>query len=179
MGPTDHHWCPFFASCNKLQQKYGWRWSERPTTQLLPIKSQGQKLVEVYSSFFLFDVSIVNANVLQSFIPNRSKRLLDFRLELVKGLVGNFSSRKQATPNQRVQQGHWPFLILKDGASGASRIIRLNGAQWSVRNATKEFVYRASRTIAKLTWLDAVISNLPEHPGQNAFIYFVILFKRM
>ena len=82
-----------------------------------------------YILFFLFDVSIVNAKVLESFVPNRSKRLLDFRLELVKGLVGNFSSRKQATPNQRVQQGHWPFLILKDGASGASRIIRLNGAQ--------------------------------------------------
>ena len=135
-------------------------------------------MVEVYSFFVLFDVSIVNAKVLESFVPNRSKRLLDFRLELVKGLVGNFSSRKPYQTNVS-KKDTGPFLILKDGASGASRINKLNGAQWPVRNATKEFVYRASRTIAKLTWLDAVISNLPEHPGQNAFIYFVILFKRM
>ena len=126
-------------------------------------------------------MAIVNVKVLESFIPNCSKRLLDFLLELVGqiGLVSNFSSRKQATSNQRVQEGHWPFLILKDGVSGASRMNKLNGAQWLVRNVTKEFVYRASRTIAKLTWLDAVISNLLEHSSQNAFIYFAILFKRM
>ena len=39
-----------------------------------------------------------------------------FRLELVKGLIGNFSSRKQAIPNQRrqrVQEGHWPIPYSK------------------------------------------------------------------
>ena len=93
-------------------------------------------MVEVYSFFVLFDVSIVNAKVLESFIPNRSKRLLDFRLELVKGLVGNFSSRKPHQTNVS-KKDTGPFLILKDGASGASRINKLNGAQWPVRNVTK------------------------------------------
>ena len=102
--------------------------------------------------------------------------LLDFRMELVKGLVGNFFSRKQATPNQRVQEGHWSFLILKDGGSGASRI-KLNGAQWLVRNVIRICLPRFKNHCAKLTWLDVVISNLLEHSSQNAFIYFVILFK--
>ena len=53
-----------------------------------------------------------------------------FRLELVKGLIGNFSSRKQAIPNQRrqrVQEGHWPIPYSK---GRCKRCLKNNQTKW-------------------------------------------------
>lgn len=62
-----------------------------------------------YVMWFLVDVSIVNAHILESESPSHTTRShLQFRLDLAKGLVNGFSSRSLSVAQGSLVRGHWP-----------------------------------------------------------------------
>ena len=62
-----------------------------------------------YILWFLVGVSIVNGHILESEALNHcSKTQLDFRLELAKILISNFSSHPLSFNEGRNTGGHWP-----------------------------------------------------------------------
>lgn len=67
-----------------------------------------------YLLWFLIDVSIVNAHILQKEALNHSSRSqMYFRLELAKMLVSDFSSRLLSVSDGRNTDGHWPEAATK------------------------------------------------------------------
>ena len=56
-----------------------------------------------YLFWFCLDATIVNAHLTQ----------LEFRIELVKALIGKFSSRQYTVREGAVQTGHWPVKMTK------------------------------------------------------------------
>lgn len=64
--------------------------------------------------WFLVDVSIVNAHILERLSLNhRNRTQLAFRLELVRDLIGDFSSRRLSVSSGRIEGGHWPISYTK------------------------------------------------------------------
>ena len=64
--------------------------------------------------WFLVDVSIVNADILEKVSQrNGSRTQLAFRLELVQALLGNFSARRLSVSSGRLEGGHWPISFSK------------------------------------------------------------------
>ena len=64
--------------------------------------------------WFLVDVSIVNAHILETEAENHLTRpQLQFRVELAKTLVGEFSSRSLSVSEGRTTDGHWPIEASK------------------------------------------------------------------
>jgi hypothetical protein len=67
-----------------------------------------------YLFWFLVDVSIVNAHILMQIAPNHPNMTqLLFRVELIKGLINGFSSRKQNITQNNVDGNHWPVEMTK------------------------------------------------------------------
>jgi len=67
-----------------------------------------------YLFWFCVDVSIVNAHILMHFVQNYPNLTqLQFRIELIKGLIGEFSSRRHTVQHGTVQSGHWPVKMSK------------------------------------------------------------------
>lgn len=67
-----------------------------------------------YLLWFCVDVSVVNAHILMleaDNFPNFTQ--LQFRLELVKMLISNFTSRKQNVQDGAVNANHWPVSMTK------------------------------------------------------------------
>ena len=59
--------------------------------------------------WFLVDICIVNAHILEKLSPrHRNRTLLAFRLDLIKNLIGDFSARKLSASSVRIEGGHWP-----------------------------------------------------------------------
>ena len=68
-----------------------------------------------YLLWFLVDVSIVNAHILESEAENhRTRPQLQFRVELAKKLVGEFSSRSLTVSEGRLTGGYWPVETSKE-----------------------------------------------------------------
>ena len=63
--------------------------------------------------WFLVDVSIVNAYILEVSRRNGSRTQLAFLLELVQALLGNFSARRLSVSSGRLEGGHWPISFSK------------------------------------------------------------------
>ena len=64
--------------------------------------------------WFLVDVSIVNAHILETEAENhRTRPQLQFRVELAKTLVGEFSSHSLSVSEGRLTDGHWPVETSK------------------------------------------------------------------
>lgn len=60
------------------------------------------------------DVSIVNSFILERKVPNhRSRAQLEFRAELVKDLIGNFTSRARTASSGQLEVGHRPIPFAK------------------------------------------------------------------
>ena len=67
-----------------------------------------------YLLWFLVDVSIVNGHILETEAQNhRSRPQLQFRVELAKTLIGEFSSRSLSVSEGRLTGGHWPVETSK------------------------------------------------------------------
>ena len=67
-----------------------------------------------YLLWFLIDVSIVNAHILEKEALNHlSRSQMYFRLELAKMLIGDFSSRSLSVSDGRNTDGHWPKAASK------------------------------------------------------------------
>ena len=67
-----------------------------------------------YLFWFCVDVSIVNAHILMQVAENHPNLTqLQFRIELMKGLIGEFSSRQHTVQHGTVQTGHWPVKMSK------------------------------------------------------------------
>lgn len=67
-----------------------------------------------YLFWFCLDVSIVNAHILMQIADNHPHLTqLEFRLELVNALIGEFSSRQHNVRGGAVQTGHWPVKMTK------------------------------------------------------------------
>ena len=67
-----------------------------------------------YLLWFLVDVSIVNAHILETEAENyRTRPQLQFRVELAKTLVGEFSSHSLSVSEGRLTDGHWPVETSK------------------------------------------------------------------
>ena len=63
---------------------------------------------------FCLDMSIVNAHVLMQVAENHPNLTqLQFHIELVKGLIGEFSSRQHTIQHRTVQLGHWSVKMPK------------------------------------------------------------------
>lgn len=64
--------------------------------------------------WFLVDVAIVNAYILEKLSPHhRSRTQLAFRLDLVQLLIGNFSARQLSASSGCLEGGHWPIKFSK------------------------------------------------------------------
>ena len=64
--------------------------------------------------WFLVDVSIVNAHILETEADNHPSRpQLQFRIDLAKTLVGDFSCRSFSVSEGRITAGHWPVKATK------------------------------------------------------------------
>ena len=64
--------------------------------------------------WFLVDICIVNAHILEKLSPRQSNRtLLAFRLDLIKNLISDFSARKLSASSVRIEGGHWPISYSK------------------------------------------------------------------
>lgn len=67
-----------------------------------------------YLFWFGFDVSVVNAHILMQMADNHPNLTqLQFRIELAKGLIGEFSSRQHTVQHGALQAGHWPVKMTK------------------------------------------------------------------
>ncbi|XP_048577744.1 piggyBac transposable element-derived protein 4-like [Nematostella vectensis] len=67
-----------------------------------------------YLFWFGLDVAVVNAHILMNLAPNHpSLTQLKFRVELARGLINGFSSRKHAVHEGSIQDGHWPMQMTK------------------------------------------------------------------
>ena len=67
-----------------------------------------------YLFWFCVDVSIVNGFILErKAINHRSRTQLDFRVELAKDLIGEFSSRGRTASAGQLEVGHWPIPFSK------------------------------------------------------------------
>lgn len=67
-----------------------------------------------YLLWFCVDVSVVNAFILERKAMNhRSRTQLDFRVELAKDLIGDFSSRARTVASGQVEGSHWPIPFEK------------------------------------------------------------------
>lgn len=65
-------------------------------------------------TWFLIDVSIVNAHILEKEALNHlSRSQMYFRLELAKMLIGDFSSHSLSVSDGRNTDGHWPKAASK------------------------------------------------------------------
>ena len=73
--------------------------------------------------WFLVDICIVNAHILEKLSPrHRNRTLLAFRLDFIKNLIGDFSARKLSASSVRIEGGHWPILYSK-GSFFYSRLL--------------------------------------------------------
>lgn len=67
-----------------------------------------------YLLWFFIDSSIVNAHILETEAQNhRSRSQMQFRVELAKMLVGEFSSRSRSVSEGQITNGHWPVEASK------------------------------------------------------------------
>ena len=67
-----------------------------------------------YLFWFCLDVTIVNAHILMQIADNHPHLTqLEFRLELVNALIGEFSSHQHNVQEGAVQTGHWPVKMTK------------------------------------------------------------------
>lgn len=67
-----------------------------------------------YLLWFCVDVTVVNAFILERKSQNhRSRTQLDFRTELAKNLIGDFSDRGRTAASGQVEGGHWPITFAK------------------------------------------------------------------
>lgn len=67
-----------------------------------------------YLLWFLIDVSIVNAHILETEAGNhRSRPQLHFHVELAKTLISDFSSRSLNVSEGCLTNGHWPVETSK------------------------------------------------------------------
>lgn len=67
-----------------------------------------------YLLWFGVDISITNAYILMSLSPNHGKTTqLAFRIDLVKSLLGEFSSRQRNPVQPSLDGGHWPIEMSK------------------------------------------------------------------
>ena len=67
-----------------------------------------------YLFWFCVDVSIVNAFILERKAINHCSRTqLDFRVELAKDLIGEFSSRGRTASAGQLEVGHWSIPFSK------------------------------------------------------------------
>ena len=69
-----------------------------------------------YLAFFLFETAIVNAYILRQLSPNHGGiTQLDFRLELLDKLIGNYSSRKRKRASTDIEvldgKSHFPVRV--------------------------------------------------------------------
>lgn len=68
-----------------------------------------------YLLWFLVNVSTVNGHILETEAENhRSRPQLQFRVELAKTLVGEFSSGSLSVSEGRMTSGHWPVETSKE-----------------------------------------------------------------
>ncbi|KAJ7369424.1 hypothetical protein OS493_039063 [Desmophyllum pertusum] len=59
--------------------------------------------------------SIVNAHILETEAQNhRSRSQMQFRVELAKMLIGEFSSRLRSVSEGQITNGHWPVEASKE-----------------------------------------------------------------
>ena len=78
--------------------------------------------------WFLVDVAIVNAYILEKLSPHhRSRTQLAFRLDLVQLLIGNFSARRLSASSGRLEGGHWPIKFSK---GRCKRCLKRNKETW-------------------------------------------------
>ena len=67
-----------------------------------------------YLFWFCVDVSIVNAHILMQVAENHPNLTqLQFCIELIEGLIGEFSLRQYTVQHGTVQTGHWPVKMSK------------------------------------------------------------------
>ena len=67
-----------------------------------------------YLFWFCLDVTIVNAHILKQIADNHPHLTqLEFRIELLNALIGEFSSRQHNVQEGAVQTGHWPVKMTK------------------------------------------------------------------
>ena len=72
------------------------------------------KCTSITRPLFCLDASIVNAHILRQVAQNHPNlTLLQFRIELIKGLIGEFSSSRHTVQHRTVQSGHWPVKMSK------------------------------------------------------------------
>ena len=79
----------------------------------IPVKSRSWYR---YLAFFLFETAIVNAYILRQLSPNHGGiTQLDFRLELLDKLIGNYSSRKRKRASTDIEvldgKSHFPVRV--------------------------------------------------------------------
>lgn len=78
--------------------------------------------------WFLVDVAIVNAYILEKLSPHhRSRTQLAFRLDLVQLLIGNFSARQLSASSGCLEGGHWPIKFSK---GRCKRCLKRNKEMW-------------------------------------------------
>lgn len=69
-----------------------------------------------YLFWFCVDVGIVNSFLLErKAVNHQSRTQLEFRVELAKDLMGNFSNRQRTASSGRLEGGHRPFPFSKGG----------------------------------------------------------------
>ena len=79
----------------------------------IPVKSRSWYR---YLAFFLFETAIVNAYILRQLSANHGDiTQLDFRLELLDKLIGNYSSRKRKRASTDIEvldgKSHFPIRV--------------------------------------------------------------------
>ena len=100
-----------------------------------------------YLLWFLVDVSIVNAHILETEAENHPTRpQLQFRVELAKTLVGELSSRSLSVSEGRLTGGHWPVETSK----GRFKQREQSGAEWLVRLVQNAFAWSAFQITPRL-----------------------------
>ena len=78
--------------------------------------------------WFLVDVPIVNAYILEKLSPHhRSRTQLAFRLDLVQLLIGNCSARQLSASSGCLEGGHWPIKFSK---GRCKRCLKRNKETW-------------------------------------------------
>ena len=90
--------------------------------------------------WFLVDVSIVNAHILERLSRNhRNRTQLAFRLELVGDLIGDFSSRRLSVSSGRIEGRHWPISYTKGRCKRCLKQKKLLGVEWLANFAANAF----------------------------------------
>lgn len=101
--------------------------------------------------WFLVDVSIVNAHILETEAENHPTRpQLKLCVELAKTLVGEFSLRSLSVSEGLLTGGHWPVETSKGCCKRCLKRMRQSGAQWLVRLVRNAFAWSAFQITPRL-----------------------------